>query len=367
MTYKQKCYYTNYAKKYYENGTFYNINKAKPIQVTIKPTLCCIANCLHCNPRNKKFDGKRKLTLKEYEILFEELYEMGTRNICISGGEPLLYKNIIQLVNLATRKGLKVSLNTNDFLLSQNILDELLNAGLMALNVSIDSPFSERHDNLRGLNGMFDKVISNLKQYKSNAVPFVLNIRMVLSKYNYKDIDKMIDLALNLNADLLSIDMIEADSKNKYFLLNKNEILEFRNKIIPKLIQKIETLNISDNLKKYNIKEIKDIFNIDFNKIENYVNGIYWPNDRIKEKCDIPNSFMIIEGDGNVLPCNAVEYNREKIVGNIFDNPIQQLWESDKWEKFRKEKMNFCKECPMNMSFMLLFNEKEIERDYNES
>lgn len=366
ITYKQKCYYTDYAKSYYEDGTFYKVNKLSPVHVTIKPTLCCVANCLHCNPRNKRFDGKKILTIEDYNILFKKLYKMGTRSICISGGEPLLYKNIIQLVKIATKNKLKVSLNTNGYLLSKETFGELLNAGLLSLNVSIDSPFPEKHDNLRNLKGLFNRTTSNIIECEKNVIPFILNIRMVLSKYNFRDIDKMIDMALNLKADVLSIDMIEADSQNKFFLLNENEILEFRNIIIPKLIEKINSLDISDKLKKNNVKEINDIFNIKFNATSNFENGIYWPDERIKEKCDIPNTFMIIEGDGNVLPCNAVEYNRDKIVGNILETPIEQLWKSDKWENFRIEKMNFCRECPMNMSFMIFFNEKRIERDYYE-
>lgn len=366
LTYEQKCYYTDFSKKYFDEGTFYNVNTNIPYYVTIKPTLGCVANCLHCNPRNKKFERNKVLTLCEYNELFNSLHKMGTKNICFSGGEPLLYKDIVKLVKVATNNKLKVSINTNGYLLNTKIFDELINAGVLSFNISIDSPFSAIHDNLRRLNGLYDKVISNITECKKKREDFILNIRMVLSKYNYKDIDKMIDMALELDADLLSIDLIEADSKNKYFLLTESEINKFKNDFVPSLIDKIGKMNISNKLKKFNIKEIQDIFNTEFNDIKNFENGIYWPDDRIKKKCDIPNTFMIIEGDGNVLPCNAVEYCRENIVGNIFDTKIEQLWNSEKWNEFRKNKMCFCNECPMNMSFMILFKERKIEREYYE-
>ena len=368
INYKQKCYYTDYTKEYNKKGTFYKINNPIPKLVTIKPTLCCVANCLHCNPRSKKFSGKRLLTLNEYDELFKKLHQMGTEGICISGGEPLLYKDIVPLVRLITKNKMKASLNTNGWLLTKNMFIELMNAGLLAINVSIDSPFAEIHDGLRNLNGLFDKTIFQLRECKKLNIPFVLNIRMVLSKYNFKDIDKMIDLARSLNADLLSIDMIEADSKNKFFLLNSSEIMEFKNKYVPIIIEKINAMNINDKLKKFNIKEVKDIYNIGFNGTKNFENGVYWPDDKIKSKCDIPSTFMIIEGDGTVLPCNAVEYNRNKFIGNIFESSIDKMWKCDKWEKFRKSKMEFCRECPMNMSYMLIFDDNKIEREIsNES
>ncbi len=364
INYKSKYYYTDFSKKYFEKGTFYNI-ATKPKTVVLKPTLNCIANCKHCNPRSKKFSTNKKMTLKDYKILLKKLKELGTEQICISGGEPLICNDIIELVKLITEMELKVSLNTNGWFLDKEKFRDLMEAGVACINLSIDSPNPEKHNKLRGLDGLFEKAIKQIKECKTLNVPFILNLRMVLSKYNYKDILEMLNLANYINADILSIDMIEADSKNKLFLLNKEEIIEFKEIYIPNLIEKIENMNIRNELKKFNIKQLNDMFNLDFNSIENFENGIYWPDNNIKNKCDIPSSFMIIEGDGMVLPCNAIEYNREKIIGNILETDIEELWNSEKWKNFRKNKMDFCRECPMNMSYMLVFNDNEIKRECN--
>lgn len=362
LEYKSKYYYTDYTKKYNEKGTFYNVAE-KPTFVVLKPTLNCIANCKHCNPRSKKFSTNKKMSLLEYDKLLKKLKAMGTEQVCISGGEPLIYKDIVKLVRLITKNGLKVSLNTNGWFLDLNMFKELMDAGLLCINLSIDSPKAEEHDKLRALNGLFDKAINQIRECKESNIPFKLNLRMVLSKYNYKEISEMIDLATSIKADILSIDMIEADSQNKYFLLNSDQINDFKNNYVPKLIEKIQKLNIKENLKFYNIKQLNDFFNTKFNDIKNFENGIYWPDDTIKRKCDIPSSFMIIEGDGMVLPCNAVEYNREKIIGNVLDTDVEELWKSKEWNNFRNKKMDFCRECPMNMSYMIVFNEDTIKRE----
>lgn len=364
INYKAKYYYTDYTKKYFEKGTFYNCD-IKPTLVAIKPTLNCMANCLHCNPRSKKFSRERVLKIEEYNQLFKKLKKIGTNQICISGGEPLLYKNIVKLTELITKNEMKASLNTNGWLLSVEKFKELINAGLLIVNLSIDYPDAKEHDELRRLPGLFDRATKQIKECKDLNIPFKLNIRMVLSKHNYKKIGEMIKLAINLKADMLSIDMIEADSKNKLFLLNKNEIIDFKENYVPNLVKQIKNLDIEENLKNFDIQQLEDMFNTKFNSIENFENGLYWPDDNIKKKCDIPSSFMIIEGDGMVLPCNAVEYNRNKIVGNILDTDIEELWKSNAWNKFRNEKMNFCRECPMNMSYTLVFNDEEIKRECN--
>ena len=46
-------------------------------------------------------------------------------------------------------------------------------------------------------------------------------------------------------------------------------------------------MNIRKELKKFNIKQLNDMFNLDFNSIENFENRIYWPDNNIKNKCDI--------------------------------------------------------------------------------
>ncbi len=364
INYKSQYYYTDYTKKYSEPGTFYNV-KEKPTLVVFKPTLNCIANCEHCKPRNKKFSTNNKLSLEDYEQLLKELKGMGTEQICISGGEPLIYRDIIKLVRLITKTGLKASLNTNGWFLDIEKFKELIDAGIICINLSIDSPFSEQHDRLRRLKGLFNKATNQIKECKNLNIPFKLNVRMVLSKHNYRNVSEMIQLSKELNADILSIDMIEADSKNKLFLLNEKEIIDFKENYVPKLIEIVKSMDIKENLKKYNIQQLKDMFNTEFNDIHNFENGIYWPDENIKKKCDIPSSFMIIEGDGMVLPCNAVEYNRDKIIGNILRTNIQDLWNSQEWKEFRAKKMEFCRECPMNMSYMIVFNDDEISRECN--
>ena len=284
----------------------------------------------------------------------------------VSGGEPLIYNNIVQLIKLITQNGMKASLNTNGWFLTQDMFKKLIDAGLLIVNLSIDYPTTEKHDELRGLPGLFKKATEQIKRCKETGIPFKLNVRMVLSKHNYKEISEMIKLARELNADMLSIDMIEADSKNKLFLLNKDEIIDFKENYVPMIVEQVKNLNIKENLKEFNIQQLKDMFNTNFNPIQNFENGLYWPDEHIKKKCDIPSSFMIIEGDGMVLPCNAVEYNRDKIIGNILDTDIIKLWNSNEWNEFRKNKMDFCRECPMNMCYMLVFNDEEINRDYFE-
>ena len=94
-TYKEKVmttpnlevFYSDAENKYGNGAPFYE-HDSKPYRVTIKPTMACPARCPHCEPRQKKFpQGAQVLSLNDWGNVFQELKELGTESICISGGE----------------------------------------------------------------------------------------------------------------------------------------------------------------------------------------------------------------------------------------------------------------------------------------
>jgi len=367
LEYKPRSYYYNPIEKYYSVDTpFYPTNN-KPTRVVLKPTMRCPLNCKHCSGRIKEFTNPEQLTIKDYETLMQDLKYLGTQGICISGGEPLLYPELRRLINIAFKRGFAVTLNTNGLLLTQDKISDLVNAGVVGINISIDSPRQEVHDKLRNKNGLLKHIIEVLSGKESYSRPYILNIRMILSKYNYKDLGKMIQLAHELKADVLNIDPIENDSVKKNYLLNVEQIREFLEKIKPALLKQLKKEYFeNERLYLLAIKQITEMFDIKFNKADNFSQGIYWPDERVKKKCSIPSSFMIIEGDGSVLPCNCVEYYRQYIIGNMLKTNIKDLWHSKKWERFRTEKMDYCRLCPMDMSMTIFFNERTIRRNIHE-
>lgn len=361
--YSIQSYYINLAEAYRTDDHFWRTENV-PELVTIKPTLKCVANCKHCESRLKDFDSEEQgqMSLDDYKKLFKDLARLGTRKLTISGGEPLTYRYLLELIQSASQEGLLVTLNTNGWLLNHKKFEEFLKAGLVGVNLSIDSPNAQIHDRLRSLPGLFEKSIHKMKEIRTDSsLPFILNIRMILSKHNYKDIPQMIGLCKELDADTLSIDMIENDHDNKLFLLNEDQIIEFNSIIKPQIIRALEdTIFETKELQSDAIQQISAMYDIDFNPISNFASGIYWPTDRIKNKCTIPSSFMIIEGNGQILPCNAVEYTRSPIVGNCITQSIDMVWTSQEWQQFREAKMEFCNQCPMNMSHMMKFKNQSI-------
>lgn len=359
-----QSYHIDLSKEYKGDHGFWE-HKNTPELITIKPTLKCVAKCDFCDMRLKDFDdgGAEVFDLEGYKKLFLDLSEMGTKKITISGGEPLAYRYTKELIYYASELGMHVTLNTNGWLLTKRRFGEFIEAGLMGVNLSLDSPFGEVHDKSRFLPGLFERATSRIKEIQEHYKDkYILNIRLIVSKTSQNDIPEMIDLCKELDADVLSLDMIENDYILKKYLLNEDEIKKFNSIEKEKIYKKINSVNFeNEQLREDALKQIEGMYDLAFNSIENFANGIFWPDEHIRKKCTIPNTFGIIEGNGQILACNPIEYTRSPIVGNAINESIKDVWNNTSWEKFREEKMDFCRKCPMNMSHMIKFKNRTIE------
>lgn len=356
----QKIYYSDAINKYGTDVPFH-VHDVVPYLVTIKPTLACPARCDHCFARGKSFPkGAKVLELEDWYELIRQLKDLGTQAICVSGGEPMMYKHVYDIIHFASKLGLRVSLNTSGWLFhKKENVKRLMDSGLVYIHLSIDSPHAEIHDEGRHIKGLQARVLGSIEHILEYKPDILLDIRMVLHRYTYKDIPLMLDLAVKNKATSLSIDHIEHDFERQVLLLTQEQIAEFRSVVRPQIIEKLQALSFDDEaLRAFCITQINSLFSSALSSDKDFERGIYWKDDHIKKHCTIPSSFMIIEGDGSVLPCNPVEYTRNPIMGNVLQDSIANIWNSGRWSQFRCGKFDYCNKCAMNQSVTLPFREQ---------
>jgi MoaA/NifB/PqqE/SkfB family radical SAM enzyme len=96
----------------------------------------------------------------------------GEKEVVLSGGEPLLHPDIIEIIRQFSLKGFKVGMASNGVLIDQTKAGELADAGLKNIQLSLDSVNKETHDFLRGVSGAYEKVLQaagHLKVCKGNV------------------------------------------------------------------------------------------------------------------------------------------------------------------------------------------------------
>jgi MoaA/NifB/PqqE/SkfB family radical SAM enzyme len=138
-----------------------------PLAVHLEIVGACNLACTHCFagelPRNH-----HPLRLAEMDGLFGDLARLGSFRLGLTGGEPLLRKDILDVLDAATGHGLHPCLTTNGLLLTEEMARELGRRPLVWLNVSLEGPSAETNDAVRGA-GTFAAVVEKLKLLRRHA------------------------------------------------------------------------------------------------------------------------------------------------------------------------------------------------------
>ncbi|GAH67552.1 unnamed protein product, partial [marine sediment metagenome] len=117
--------------------------------------------------------------------------------------------------------------------------------------------------------------------------------------------------------------------------------------IIPKAKKICNKLDVEVRDKAIDV--IENMFSEDLLSISEWANGIYQPKNKNISPCQRPKEFTILLANGDVHPCNIVEYTHEPVMGNLFENSLTEIWNSKKWNNFRKNLFDKCELCPINL------------------
>ena len=121
-------------------------------------TDACNAKCKFCNFSRSK-PGKSKYASAEGSTrAIEILYEQGIRYLMLFGGEPLLHPHLDDLIQCASRKGMRVMVTTNGSLLSPSRLESAARAGVTTFLISVDASNVTVHEANRGLPGVCERI-----------------------------------------------------------------------------------------------------------------------------------------------------------------------------------------------------------------
>ena len=138
-----------------------------PLAVHLEVVGACNLTCSHCFagelPRNRN-----PLAVAEMDILFGDLARLGSMRLGLAGGEPLLRKDLCDILDAAVGHGLHPCLTTNGLLLTESLARQLGRRELVWLNVSLEGPDAATNDAVRGA-GTFAAVVENLKILRRHA------------------------------------------------------------------------------------------------------------------------------------------------------------------------------------------------------
>jgi len=166
-----------------------------PLNVTIQVTNACNLTCAHCHDPGARV---RHMKYEDFRALVTELRSMRVFNVNLSGGEAMLHRRIVDMVGLVYSLGMKVTMSTNCTLADLAKVTALREAGLRQVHISLDSHDPVQHDLMRGHEGSFRRMTSNLGHLRAVGIEYTLVT--TLRGQTVADYEATIDKAFELGA-----------------------------------------------------------------------------------------------------------------------------------------------------------------------
>jgi radical SAM protein with 4Fe4S-binding SPASM domain len=135
----------------------------------------CQLSCEHCGVDGQQRPDQRELSLLQVKDLLKQAAGMGVYLVVFAGGEPLIREDLEDCLRYARQQGMITGLSTNGLLLDAQRVHAIKRAGINFINISVDSPFEDEHDLLRGRKGCFKKAWMAVRECRANGVAAIVS------------------------------------------------------------------------------------------------------------------------------------------------------------------------------------------------
>ncbi len=190
---------------------------ARPYVVSWNLTYRCNLACEHCyldagiTPLvgTKNFADRSELDTEECFKVIDEIANFAPECVTIlTGGEPLLRRDILEIIRRASERGLWVVVGTNGVSITENLAGRLAEAGVRGLSLSLDALDPDRHDRFRNVRGAWRNTVAGAEILNRTGLPFI--VQTTVGSHNLDELEAIADFAH---------DRLAAKVWNLYFLV----------------------------------------------------------------------------------------------------------------------------------------------------
>jgi radical SAM protein len=224
--------------RYDENAIDFN---ERPYIAIWEVTQACDLACVHCRACAQPKRHPLELSTDEGMRLIDQIAEMKVPVFVLTGGDPIKRPDLFELIESATRIGVRISLTPSATpLLTCDIIQRLKQCGLARLAVSLDGSTREIHDAFRGMSGSFDRTMEAIEW--ANEVGLPVQINTTFSRSNYDDFDSIAHLLESKKIALWSVFFLVPTGRGKLGDLLTDDEFE---RIFAKLYQLSQTASFN--------------------------------------------------------------------------------------------------------------------------
>ena len=301
-------------------------NQSKPLWMLAELTYRCPLQCPYCSNPVEIARYNNELATEDWIRVMQQARKMGATQLGFSGGEPLVRKDLEELISEARGLGYYTNLITSGVGMDEARVKAFKEAGLDHIQISFQASNEELNNYLGGTKSFKHKQ-EMARVVKEFEYPMVLNI--VLHRKNVDQIRDILDMTVELNADYVEL------ASTQYYgwsRVNIDQLLPTREQLArAEIVAKEYQEKMKGKMKI--IYVIPDYFE---NRPKACMNG--WGS-----------IFLTIAPDGSALPCHAAAQLPGLEFPNVRDHSIEHIWnDSDAFNKFRgfDWMQEPCRSCP---------------------
>jgi len=307
--------------------------KLYPIYVEISPVGFCNHRCTFC-ARDFMEYKKRQLDPGILKKRLNEMAGLGIKSVMFAGeGEPLLYKELPEMIELCAQIGIDTSLTTNFAALDKDAA-HIYVKNCKWIKVSVNAGTAENYSQIHRVSeNEFHKVIENIKYAvetrKSNNYKCTIGGQLLLVDDNYHTAAALAGKLKEAGADYFVV---------KPYSHHHESITE-----VYKNVDYSKFLYLKDELAKYDDSNFKTIFR------SNTFNKLIETPQRYKMCNSVPFFWAYIISDGKVSGCSTFLENETFDLGNIHNNSFSEIWEGERRQNCINYMKSFdVKNCRLN-------------------
>jgi radical SAM protein len=170
-----------------------------PFTIAWEVTRACAYACVHCRADAQHQPAPDELSSEEGYRLIDRLAEFGSPILVFTGGDPMMRRDLFDLVAYATQKGLRCSLTpTATALPTQERLQKAREAGIRRIALSLDAPRPQVHDDFRQVQGSWERTLRIL--HNAQSVGLSAQVNTTVTRYNLDFLPEMVPFIESVQA-----------------------------------------------------------------------------------------------------------------------------------------------------------------------
>ena len=286
--------------------------------VAWETTRNCNLACVHCRASATMGPHQGELGTKEALRILDQIAEVGQPIIILTGGEPLLRSDIFKIARYGTDLGMRMVMALNGTLITAKVAQQLVDAGIQRVSVSLDGSSPDTHDRFRQVKGAFEGTLKGIDFLKKVGLDFQINT--TITKTNLDQIPKIQRLAVDLGAVAHHIFLLVPTGRGKYIVDQEIDAAEYERTLNWFYDQREKTpLQLKATCAPHYYRILRQRAKEDGLNVSFQTHGL----DAVTRGCLGGIGFCFISHRGIVQPCGYLDLNS----GDLRQTSFAEIWQ----------------------------------------